>query len=409
MPPSKKSSHYMKPSEELDLFHKITDIIGSSLDLKTILQEVISLVSKVTKADACFLYLYEPDESSLVLSASKTPHAQEIGHIRLKMGEGLTGWVAQHHKPLAIAQRAHQDHRFKFFQSLPEDKYEAFLSVPIQIRQKVVGVINVQHRKQHKYPDQTLLTLSTIGRQTGKAIENARLFEETKRRSQTLETLSAVSHTVTSSPFLDDILQKIVSMTASLLKSKICSVMLLDDKKNELHIAATQSMSDSYRNKPPVKIKDSVSGQAILKKAPVLVPDVRQDKRYSFPDIAHSEELKAMLSVPMMFKDKPIGVINSYSDSFNKEDISFLQTVANQCASAIENTVLLKEKLEAQEALETRKVVERAKNILMKNNAISEPEAFKRIQKQSMDRRKPVKEIAEAILLANDMNKDQTP
>src|SRR5262245_50866976 len=129
MPRLKTAPNSLTPSEEIALLHKITDIIGSTLELETMLREIVSLVSGLTKADACFLYLHEPARKSLVLSASKTPHPGEIGVLRLNIGEGITGWVAEHKKPLAIPEKAHEDPRFKFFQNLPEDRYESFLSV----------------------------------------------------------------------------------------------------------------------------------------------------------------------------------------------------------------------------------------------------------------------------------------
>ncbi len=242
------------------------------------------------------------------------------------------------------------------------------------------------------------------------AIENARFYEETRRKADAIQTLSAVSRTVTSDRFMDEILQLIVAMTASLLGSKICSVMLLDEESRQLRIAATQSLSDAYRNKPPVLVDQSLSGRAVLEKKPIVVADVRKDKRFSYPDVAVSEGLVSLLSLPMMFKDKVLGVINTYSAQeydFSKDDISVLQSVANQCASAIMQTRLLQEKLTAQEALETRKLVERAKGALMKKRGLSEPDAFREIQKQSMDRRKSMKEIAEAILLAEDLGQSR--
>lgn len=406
MPRSKSSSRALSTIEELDLLHRITQIIGSTLDLRTILQEIVILVYGLTKADACFIYLHEPSQRNLVLSASKPPHPGEIDQLRLKMGEGLTGWVAEHKKPLAIPKKAHEDHRFKFFHNLPEDKFEAFLSVPVLVKDGLVGVINVQHKKPYAYTDHALKLLTTISRQVGGAIENARLYEETRRKADAIQTLSAVSRTLTSDRYMEEILQLIVAMTATLLGSKICSVMLLDEDAKQLRIVATQSLSDAYRNKPPVSVAQSLSGQAVLEKKPVTIADVKKDKRFSFPDIAVSEKLVSLLSLPMMFKDKVLGVINTYTAheyEFSKEDISVMQSVANQCAAAIMQTRLLQEKLTAQEALETRKLVERAKGWLMKKRGLSESEAFREIQKQSMDRRKSMKEIAEAILLAEDL------
>lgn len=395
-------------SEEIRLLQDITHIVGSTLDFKEMLHEIIALVNRLTNADACLLYVHDPVRKELVLSSSKMPHPHMMGKIRLKVGEGITGWVAQHHKPVAIPKEAHKDPRFKFFHDLPEDNYEAFLSIPITIKNDVVGVINVQHRKPHNYSPEQVELLCTVGRQVGGAIEKSRLYEEAKKKADVLQTLAAVSHTITQDKFLDDILHMIVNMTAQMLESKICSVMLLDEDRRELRIVATQSLSQEYLNKPPLRLGTSATGQAIVKKAPVIVKDVRTEPSYQYRDLANKEGLVSMLSVPMMFKDKGIGVINAYTAEehhFSQEEINFLQAVANQCAAAIEHTRILSEKLAAQEALEARKAVERAKGILMNDKGLSEEAAFREIQKQSMDKRKTMKEIAEAILLAKELQR----
>jgi GAF domain-containing protein len=127
-----------------------------------------------------------------------------------------------------------------------------------------------------------------------------------------------------------------------------------------------------------------------------------------FPDVARKEGFVSLLSVPMMIKDQGVGVINSYTTrehTFTKEEIDILQAVANQAAVAIENTNLSHEILAAKEALESRKLVERAKGILMRELGLSEDEAYRKIHKKSMDMRKTMKEVAEAIILAFDIQK----
>lgn len=390
--------------DELQVFSDLSTLFASTHELQQTLNETIHLVSRLTKADACFLYLHEPATHELILSASKTPHPHEIGHLRIKMGEGITGWVAKHHKPVAIASDAHKDPRF--IGALPEDKYEAFLSVPVLIKNTVVGVINVQHKKVHHHSQRLIDLLATIGRQVGGAIETARLYKETRRKAKAIEALTAVSNTLAQDSHSEDIMQRIVNMTAQLMGSNICSIMLLDEKKQELHVAATQSLDPGYRNKPPVKVHGSLSGKTVLTKQPVVIRDVRKESNYQYRDLALKQGLVSLLSVPMRYKDKVLGIVNSYTPvehDFTNDEIAFAQSVANQCAAAIENTRLLSEKLAAQEALESRKVVERAKGILMQQKKISEPEAFREIQRQSMDRRKSMKEISEAIILAHEM------
>ncbi len=390
--------------DELRILADLSTLFSSTLELRQTLQETISLVSRATKADACFLYLSDVNTGDLTLSASKTPHPQEIGQLRLKPGEGITGWVAQHQKPVAIGHDAQKDPRF--LKALPEDKFEAFLSVPVLIKSNVVGVINVQHKKAQEYSPRLVEVIGTIGKQVGGAIETARLYEETKRRSKAIETLSAVSHTLSQDHYPDEIMQLIVNMTAQMMRSNSCAIMLLDDKKKELKIVAAHSLDPEYRTKPPVKVQGSLSGKVVLTKQPVVVRDVRKDASYQFRDLAIRHGLVSLVSVPMVYKGKVYGVFNSYTPmehNFTKDEISFVQSVANQCAAAIENTRLLSEKLAAQEALETRKVVEKAKGLLMKNKNMTEPDAFREIQRQSMDRRKSMKEIAEAVILAYEM------
>ena len=155
-------------------------------------------------------------------------------------------------------------------------------------------------------------------------------------------------------------------MTAEMMGSKICSLMLLDEKGRQLKIEATQSLSQEYRSKPAILVSQSVSGRAILEKRPVIVEDVTQDPQFGYPDIARKEGLRSLLVIPMMNKDRPMGVLNCYGTevrSFSTEDVQLVQAVANQAAIAIEHTRAIERALEAQEALETRKVIERAKGI----------------------------------------------
>jgi len=400
------SNSKSKVLDELEIISAVADLLASNQDLKTILQEAISLVSSVTRADACFLYLFDPNTSELVLSASQTPHPKDLGKIRLKLGEGVTGWVAEHKTPVAIPQYAKKDKRF--LELLVEDTYEAFLSVPILIKENVVGVINAQHRKPHQYSPRLIKLVTLIGRQIGRGIELARTRDESQRRGRTLETLSAVSNTLALDRYPEEIMQLIVKMTAQMMGSNICSILMLDEKKKVLKIVAAQSTAPEYFTRPPVKVDGSFIGQVVLAKKPLIAKDVRQEPHYQLRELAVQLGLVSLLSVPMTYKNKVIGVMNSYTSSettFSDEQISFLQSVANQCAAALENTRLLSEKLAVQEALEARKVVEKAKGILMMQKGLSEEEAFKEIQHQSMDRRKSMKEIAEAVILAHDLNR----
>lgn len=126
---------------------------------------VVELVVEFMECDSCLLYLLEGDE--LVLCASNNPRPDTIGRVRLKLGEGLTGWVARERRLLSISREAYIDSRFKLFTDLPEDTYEAFLSAPVIVRNRVAGVINVQHRQPHFHSGGEMELLTTVGEQVG--------------------------------------------------------------------------------------------------------------------------------------------------------------------------------------------------------------------------------------------------
>lgn len=154
-----------RTEEQLRLFQKISRFMVREMSLQEVLQGIVSLVVEFMSCDSCLLYLIDNDE--LVLCASNTPHPSTIGKVRLRMSEGLTGWVARERRLLAISREAYRDSRFKYFSDLPEDTYEAFLSAPVIARNRVVGVINVQHRAIHQHTGSEMEMLTTVGEQVG--------------------------------------------------------------------------------------------------------------------------------------------------------------------------------------------------------------------------------------------------
>lgn len=394
-------------TREVEVLHRISESISNTLDLEAVLRHIVDVVVEVTSGDACLLYLLSDDKSELVLRASKNPHPKLIGRVTIGLGEGITGWVAQERTSVVIPNNASDDPRFKFFHRLPEDRYQAFVSVPIMMKQEVVGVINVQHKRSRRYDAADVALLTTIANQVGGAIENARLYEEMRRKALQVDTLSQVSETVSSNRLIDDVFQLIVTMVAELMNSKICSIMLLDQEKGELRIVATQSLSEAYRRKPNLRLGQSISGRALQERRPMIVTDVTTERDYTYPDLARTEGLRSLLSVPMLVRGKAVGVINTYTSvpyQFSREETKILQAIANQAAIAIEHTTLLERSFEMQEALAVRKVVERAKGHLMRTRRLTEEEAFRLIQRQSMTMRKSMREVAEAILLAGEID-----
>jgi uroporphyrinogen-III synthase len=174
----------------VDVLHEISAQLGSGNEFHAVLKRIVDFASELVNCDSCLIYVLEGDE--LVLRASKNPHPEVVDRLKLRVGEGITGWVAEHREPVAIPEKAAHDRRFQFFHELPEDSYEAFLSVPLMCRGRVVGVVNLQHRQHHVYRRREIRMISAIGFLVGAEIELARLQEANSTLAEQLQTRKIV-------------------------------------------------------------------------------------------------------------------------------------------------------------------------------------------------------------------------
>lgn len=395
-------------TSQVALLHHISNVVSSGLDLEEILRELIGLAVEVTHCDACLVYLVDHASNEVVLRASQLPHDREIGNIRLQIGEGITGWVAQHKSVVALASRAWADNRFKAFGALPEDTFESFLSVPLVSGGDLTGVINVHHQARHDHTPGEIALISFIGEQLGGVIEKSRLTAQSQGAVRRMETLAALADTISAESYLERVLQAIAEEAAETMESPICSIMLVDEDRRELVISAARASSPDYLSKMPLKIDDSLIGGVVREGRPVMIPNVLEDSRYRYPELARQAGLASLLSMPLMVRDKVIGTINVYTRevrAFTEEEIGFVKVVAGQAAIAIENARLTTETLEMKRALETRKLVERAKGILQQRHGLTEEEAYIRLRNESRRLRKPMRELSEALILAEDLTK----
>lgn len=221
-----------------------------------------------------------------------------------------------------------------------------------------------------------------------------------------IKALSEISKAITSDLYLEDVLKLIVTLTANVMKAKICALWLLDDRTQELKIRATQALSKEYLKERSLKLGEGIVGLVAKEKKPLVIADVLKEPKYKEKQLAKKVGLVSMLSVPMMVKKRMIGVVNCYTITpykFTQSDIELFTTIANQAAVAIENTELLVKTKIIQEELEARKKIEKAKGILMKEQSLGEDEAYNLIRKSSMDKRIHMKDVAEAIILSHEI------
>jgi uroporphyrinogen-III synthase len=179
-----------RESADVAFLHGIAIRMAAAAPFGEVLKEVVEFASSVVRCDSCFVYILEGND--LVLRASKNPHPEAVDRLRLKLGQGITGWVAEHREPVVVSQNGSGDRRFQRFNELPEDRFEAFLSVPILSRSKLVGVINLQNLAPHSYSDREVTLIATIGLLVGAEIERARLENENSLLLGKLETRTFV-------------------------------------------------------------------------------------------------------------------------------------------------------------------------------------------------------------------------
>jgi GAF domain-containing protein len=234
-------------------------------------------------------------------------------------------------------------------------------------------------------------------------------IKDSENTDKYIKALMDISRAINSDLYLEEILKLIVMVTAKVTGVEICSLWLVDEEKGEaqLRLKATQTIDPEYVKDRVLAMNEGVVGYVAARGEPLLIMDVLTEPRFKEKEMAGKLGLKSLASVPLKLRDeKVIGVLNCFTSEphdFTETEVNLIKAVANQAAVAIFNSELMVKTRVIQEELETRKLVERSKEVLMRRMAVSAEEAYRWIQKKSMDSRKPMRQVAEAILLSEDM------
>ena len=328
---------------EIEALRRISEATGAAFASEEMLQSIAEIAMRITDADICHIFLFDENREELVLRAATGDH-EFIGKIRLKLGEGITGWVARERRPVAIHREAYKDHRFKLYPQLNEEQYESMLAVPLMVNNEVIGVISVRTRKPKEYKQEQIRLLSGIASHLAGALQQLSRIERLERQASQVATLSEISRTLTGNLYLEEVLQLLVHMTAQTLGYKVVTVMLLDEERGELVLKATQAESEEYRQKPPLRVGESLAGRAVAENRILVIPDVQAHPEYRFPDIAQRAGLHSMVCVPLRVRERVIGTLNCYTDHphfFTDEELHTLEAVANHAALAIDHAKLM--------------------------------------------------------------------
>ncbi len=320
---------------------EIARSLSGAHDLGTTLDLIAAKTAEVMAVDSCSIYLL--DDETLWLRASTGLSKQAVGRGSLGLGEGLTGWAALHNEPVA-AFEAQTDARFKFVPYTGERAFHSLLAVPLVSEGRVTGAMNVQTYAPHEFSDTEIALLSLIADLAAGVLKRASLTDNLNRQLAELKTLARVSQTVNQPLYLDDMLNVVVEMAAKVMGAAVCTLRLIDEAQEGLVVRAAAAQIEGYEPKPALRLDEGINGLVISERKPFTVLDVRADPRFPFREAAAREGLVSMLAVPLIVRDRAIGVLNAFttqSHVYTEAEIGLLSTLANQTALAIENSQLV--------------------------------------------------------------------
>ena len=334
-------------SEQFKQLYLVSKVIHSTLDQQEALDLIIREAVRLVNATTGSLVLINPIDGFLEIQAAYG--LPEGTALKLRVGEGITGWVAQQGRS-TIVQDVHNDERY--VQVHKHTKSE--LAVPLEINGALSGVVNVDSEKLNAFNENDLALLTELTSQAALVIHNAFLYEKSKIRANLFESLITVGQTINSTLDLDEALNAITREASSLMNARTCALQLLDETNNRLNLVASFGAGKAYLNKPDVIISESFLGSVVRLKKPLQIENVQISNAYQQQNIARNEGLVALLSIPLVFGSNAIGTLNIYKGKsyvFSNEEINIAMALAEFSALAIEKARLLERIVESEELL----------------------------------------------------------
>lgn len=334
----------------LQVLYKISNILTTTQRSETVLRLILKETVKATRATSGSLILIDRAAGILNIEMTDNLDPETAGRLKLRVGEGVTGWVAKTGKPLLVGDVRRSPHYVRI-----KNEVMSELAAPLIIGGEVVGVLNVDSNRAGAFDEEDKELLVAIAAQSSKVMQAANLYEENRRKAERLSSLFSVARTVASQPILEDVLRRIADAVRTLMEARVCSIMLLDEKGGNFQIKAVSGeVSAAYISRKSIPVGDNVIGRVIERRQPLFVADVRREKLYRMKKVARESGLCSLLSIPMLFLEKPIGVLNLYSGgpvTFSPEDIELLTAFAGHSAVAIVNAQRYKRIIDSEELL----------------------------------------------------------
>lgn len=332
-------------ASETAALRRIAEATGHVVNPNDLLPLIAQVALESTGTDIAYVYLYNEARDALVLRAATDTDIDPdlIGTLKIAVGEGITGWVAQERKHVAISSEAWTDERFHFVKHLNEDRFQSVLSVPLIWRNNVIGVVNVQTYAPHNYTKSQVQLLSSIASQVAGAIQASRRVRSAEKRASHLSTVADVSRAITGDLYLEEILQLAVAATSKIMSFRVVSLSLVDEPSGMLVLKAVKSTTKEYQKRPNLPLNQGMSGKVIASGLPHTAYNVQEEPDYVSVILAKNEKLTSVAMIPLRVREKVIGVLSCYTETlhrFSVSELDVLSTLGNQIAIAIDNAHL---------------------------------------------------------------------
>jgi sigma-B regulation protein RsbU (phosphoserine phosphatase) len=334
---------------QIDFLHRLADALNTTLDLNTLMHRVADLVRAVIDY-RIFAILLLNDRTHELWMRFQTGHTPEIERMRIKRGRGIVGQAAVHRKSILIDDVGTPGNYVEhYIDANPHVRSE--LAVPLIIKNKVIGVIDIQSESPAFFTAEHQRLLELVASRMAVAVENARLYTRVSRQAQTLTVLNEISREITSILDLDDLLERIGHLLKRVIDFQMFTILLWNDRRERLEHRFSSRYGERVTRERTIVLGEGIIGAAAELREPVLAPDVRKDPRY----VAENPETRSELSVPLIYKGKVIGVLDlehTRVNYFNEDHQKTLSTLAAQVAISIANARLYQRIHEEEQRME---------------------------------------------------------
>ncbi len=334
--------------ERLSRLYQVGNIIHSTLEPEEALRLIVREAVRLMGASSGSAVLLNPTNGLLEIQAAHGLPEPALG-LKLRVGEGITGWVARSGRPARVGDVT-QDARY--IQVRPEVRSE--LAVPLEVQGEVRGVLNVDSERVDAFSPEDQEVLEALATQAATAIHHTWLYEQLRLKARLFEGLANVSRTINSSLNLDDVLREVTREACNLMRARMCSLLLLDQSRSWLDLRASFGAGELYRSKARLSVEDSLLGIVVRRRKPLQVENVQTSSRYQHVEIARQEGLAGLLSVPLLFNEEVLGTLSVYTArpySFSNEEVRILSALAELSAIAIEKARLYERVMDVEEQL----------------------------------------------------------